>query len=57
MIQTAIRLNSVQEYYFSRKLREVQQLIAHGHPVINMGIGSPDLAPDASVIEALQQAM
>ncbi|MCF6129118.1 aminotransferase class I/II-fold pyridoxal phosphate-dependent enzyme [Flavobacterium sp. AS60] len=57
MITTAKRLNSVQEYYFSRKLREVRQLIAEGKPVINMGIGSPDLAPDITVIEAMQKAM
>ena len=57
MIQTAIRLNSVQEYYFSRKLREVRQLIAEGKLVINMGIGSPDLAPDIKVVEAMQKAM
>ena len=57
MITTADRLQSVQEYYFSRKLREVRQLMAEGKPVINMGIGSPDLAPDISVIEAMQKAM
>lgn len=57
MITTANRLNTVQEYYFSRKLREVRQLIAEGNPVINMGIGSPDLAPDKTVIEAMSQAM
>ena len=57
MITTADRLQSVQEYYFSRKLREVRQLIAEGKPVINMGIGSPDLAPDITVIEAMQKAM
>ena len=57
MIQTAKRLQSVQEYYFSRKLREVRQLIADGKPVINMGIGSPDLAPDMTVIESMQKAM
>ena len=57
MIQTAIRLNSVQEYYFSRKLREVRQLIAEGKLVINMGIGSPDLAPDITVIEAMKKAI
>ncbi|MDN3678027.1 aminotransferase class I/II-fold pyridoxal phosphate-dependent enzyme [Flavobacterium paronense] len=57
MIQTAKRLQSVQEYYFSRKLREVRQLISEGKPVINMGIGSPDLAPDITVIEAMQKAM
>ena len=57
MIQTAHRLNSVQEYYFSKKLREVRQLVAEGKPIINMGIGSPDLAPDASVIQAMVQGM
>ena len=57
MIKTAKRLESVQEYYFSRKLREVRQLISEGKPIINMGIGSPDLAPDISVIEAMQQAL
>lgn len=57
MIATAQRLNTVQEYYFSRKLREVRQLMAEGKPVINMGIGSPDLAPHETVIAAMQQAM
>ena len=57
MIQTAKRLNTVQEYYFSRKLKEVRQLISEGKPVINMGIGSPDLVPDESVIKAIQEAM
>jgi hypothetical protein len=36
MIQTANRLHSVEEYYFSRKLREVRQLISEGKPIINM---------------------
>ena len=57
MITTANRLNSVEEYYFSAKLREVRQLISEGKPVINMGIGSPDLAPDGSVIAAIQSAV
>lgn len=57
MITTAKRLETVEEYYFSRKLKEVRQLIADGKPIINMGIGSPDLAPDNAVIEAIQQAM
>lgn len=57
MIATAKRLNTVEEYYFSKKLREVRQLISEGKPIINMGIGSPDLAPDSSVIEAIQKAM
>jgi LL-diaminopimelate aminotransferase len=57
MITTANRLNTVQEYYFSKKLREVNQLISQGKPIINMGIGSPDLVPHSSVIEAIQNAM
>jgi len=57
MIATAKRLNTVEEYYFSKKLREVRQLISEGKPIINMGIGSPDLAPDKTVIEAIQKAM
>lgn len=57
MITTANRLASVQEYYFSRKLKEVRQLIAEGKPIISMGIGSPDLAPHISVIEAMQKAL
>ncbi|MEC4004694.1 aminotransferase class I/II-fold pyridoxal phosphate-dependent enzyme [Flavobacterium sp. SUN052] len=57
MIQTAKRLETVQEYYFSRKLKEVNQLISEGKPIINMGIGSPDLAPHSSVIEAIKNAM
>ena len=54
MIQPAKRLGTVQEYYFSRKLREVRGLIADGKPIINMGIGSPDLQPPEKVIEAIQ---
>ncbi|NMH27243.1 pyridoxal phosphate-dependent aminotransferase [Flavobacterium silvaticum] len=57
MIVTADRLNTVAEYYFSRKLREVRQLVADGKPVINMGIGSPDLTPPDSVIDAIKNAM
>jgi LL-diaminopimelate aminotransferase len=57
MITTANRLNTIQEYYFSKKLKEVRQLIADGKPIINMGIGSPDLLPSPLVIEAIQKAM
>lgn len=53
----ADRLNTVEEYYFSRKLREVRQMISEGKPVINMGIGSPDLAPPKSAIEAMKKAL
>ncbi|MFS4417889.1 pyridoxal phosphate-dependent aminotransferase [Maribacter sp. 2307ULW6-5] len=54
---TAERLNTVQEYYFSKKLREVRGLVAQGKPIINMGIGSPDLAPAPEVIRSMQEAI
>ncbi|SFW67532.1 Aspartate/methionine/tyrosine aminotransferase [Sinomicrobium oceani] len=57
MIEVAKRLSTVEEYYFSRKLREVRQLMAEGKPVINMGIGSPDLHPAPEVIKALRDAV
>lgn len=47
------RLNQIEEYYFSHKLKEVKKLQLEGKPIINMGIGSPDLPPHPSVIEAL----
>ena len=53
MIEQANRLNTVEEYYFSKKLREVSELISSGENIINMGIGSPDLFPSKEVIEAL----
>ncbi|MFN0728061.1 pyridoxal phosphate-dependent aminotransferase [Polaribacter gochangensis] len=56
MIEAAKRLNTVEEYYFSTKLREVRALAASGKPIINMGIGSPDLQPPTKVIEAIQQS-
>ncbi|MCO5724732.1 pyridoxal phosphate-dependent aminotransferase [Robiginitalea marina] len=57
MIPEAQRLQQVSEYYFSRKLREVRQMAAEGKPIINMGIGSPDLAPSAEVLQTLISAV
>ena len=57
MIKPAVRLDTVQEYYFSKKLREVRGLVAAGKPIINMGIGSPDLQPPAQVLEAIQGSL
>ncbi len=54
---TAKRLDTVQEYYFSKKLREVADLRAKGRHIINLGIGSPDLAPPPAVLEALNTAL
>ena len=57
MIKAAKRLAIVEEYYFSKKLREVAGLMAAGKPIINMGIGSPDLAPPPQVVTAIQGSL
>ena len=57
MINTAKRLDTVQEYYFSKKLREVRGLAAAGKPIINMGIGSPDLQPPVEVLTAIKNSL
>jgi len=56
MLPQAKRLNDVKEYYFSIKLREVRALIDQGKPIINLGIGSPDLDPPETVMDALKNA-
>lgn len=56
IIQPANRINTVEEYYFSHKLREIEQLREDGREIINLGIGSPDLPPASSVIKRLQSA-
>jgi len=53
MIQPAERLNLVQEYYFSRKLKEVARLNAEGRDIISLAIGSPDMPPSEQTIEKL----
>lgn len=55
-IVPAERLNSVSEYYFSTKLKEVAEMNARGMNVISLGIGSPDLPPSAETIQALTEA-
>lgn len=54
-IEVANRLNGIGEYYFSRKLKEIEDLNKQGETVINLGIGSPDLPPHPDVIKVLQQ--
>ena len=54
---TANRLHTVEEYYFSKKLREVNAMKAAGAPIINLGIGSPDLAPPKAVISAITESL
>lgn len=53
MIKPAERLSLVQEYYFSRKLKEVAQLNAEGKDIISLAIGSPDMPPSDAAIERL----
>ena len=52
-ITPANRVGSVQEYYFSKKLKEVAEMNAAGKNVINLGVGSPDLPPSEQTIETL----
>src|ERR1700741_4248405 len=51
----AQRLNGIGEYYFSKKLREIDDLNKQGKEIINLGIGSPDLPPHPEVIKVLQE--
>lgn len=57
MIQPSKRLENVEEYYFSKKLKEVNLLKAHGKPIINLGIGSPDMPPSPRVLEVLKDSL
>ena len=54
-MQTSNRLEGIGEYYFSQKLREIEQLNKAGKQIINLGIGSPDLAPHPEVVKVLQE--
>lgn len=49
------RLEGVGEYYFSQKLREIDDMNKAGKQVINLGIGSPDMPPHSDVIKTLQE--
>ena len=57
MIDRASRIKYIEEYYFSKKLKEVFSLEKQGKPIINMGIGSPDIPPDRQVINALKKSL
>lgn len=54
-METAKRLEGIGEYYFSKKLQEIQELNKGNTPVINLGIGSPDMPPHPDVIQTLQR--
>ena len=57
MIKQSDRLNSVEEYYFSKKLREVSNMIQSGESIINMAIGSPDLFPSIKVVDEIKNSL
>lgn len=54
-MQTSKRLEGIGEYYFSQKLREIDELNKQGKNIINLGIGSPDMPPHPDVIKILQE--
>ena len=54
-ITTSNRLQGIGEYYFSMKLREIEDLNRQGKQIINLGIGSPDLPPHPDVIAVLNE--
>ena len=56
IIEPATRISGVQEYYFSRKLKQIDAMRAEGKKVINLGIGNPDLPPAPNVISRLSEA-
>ena len=53
----AKRLKYVDEYYFSKKMREINNYISSGRPIINMAIGNPDLSPSLEVKQALSESI
>lgn len=55
-IEPARRVNTIEEYYFARKLREVARLNAEGKDIVSLGIGGPDRMPAPEVIETLCEA-
>jgi aspartate/methionine/tyrosine aminotransferase len=56
IIEAANKLQHINEYYFSAKLKEIAQLRAAGKPIINLGIGNPDQAPSPQTIEVFKSS-
>jgi LL-diaminopimelate aminotransferase len=52
-VKPADRTDSIREYYFSQKLKQIDQMRLSGADVINLGIGSPDQPPSENTIESL----
>ena len=56
IINTSNRIKEVKQYYFARKLAEIREMEIAGQHIINLGIGSPDLAPAPEVLDELMRA-
>lgn len=56
MIRKANRINEIKEYYFSKKLKEIDELKKRGFSVINLGIGNPDLPPPGETVKKLVES-
>jgi len=54
-VKPALRTGSVKEYYFSKKLKQIDEMRAAGADIINLGIGSPDMAPSGNTIDRLNE--
>jgi LL-diaminopimelate aminotransferase len=54
-VKPADRTESVREYYFSQKLRQIDEMLRKGADIINLGIGSPDQPPSENTIARLKE--
>lgn len=54
-IKTAKRIQQIREYYFSKKLKAIAEMRKQGKDILNLGIGSPDLAPAKVVVDRLHR--
>jgi aspartate/methionine/tyrosine aminotransferase len=54
-VRPALRTASVKEYYFSKKLKQIDEMRASGADIINLGIGSPDMAPSENTLDRLNE--
>src|SRR5665647_2467405 len=52
-VKPADRICAVQEYYFSTKLKQIETMRSAGADIINLGIGSPDMAPSENTVNRL----
>ena len=50
-IEAARRTDLVSEYYFSKKLKEIEKMNKKGLDIINLGIGNPDLPPPIQAVD------